>query len=477
LRDLGEHRLKDLAHPFRLFQVVASELPTDFPPLRSLDAHRHNLPIQLTSFIGRTREIAEVKRLLSTARLVTLTGAGGAGKTRLALQAVADMVESHPDGVWLAEFAPIADPALVSKTVASALNVPEQPGRDLTETLVDALQPKALLLILDNCEHLLAGCSDLAAALLRKCRQVRILATSREALGVTGETLWRVPSLSMPENIHRLPRPEELVLYEAVRLFVDRAAATTPGFTITSENASAVALVCQRLDGIPLAIELAAARVKALAVHQIAARLADQFRLLTGGSRTALPRQQTLRGAMDWSHDLLSGTERILLRRLSAFSGGWGLEAAEFVCAGEGVEATVILDLLTSLVDKSLVLAETQHSEVRFRLLEIVRQYSRDRLEESGEAREARSRHLGWHLRLAEEAAPLLRGPHERIWLERLETEHGNLRSALEWNRRETDTERGLRLAAALRRFWEMHGHFTEGRRWLEDLVGGGNAA
>jgi predicted ATPase/class 3 adenylate cyclase len=477
LRDLGEHRLKDLAHPHRLFQVLAPGLPINFPTLRSLDAHAHNLPIQLTSFIGRSREIAEVKRLLGAARLVTLTGAGGAGKTRLALQAAADVVEDYPDGVWLAEFASIADRARIPKTVASALNVSEQPGRDLNETLVDALRPKPLLLILDNCEHLLAACSDLAAELLRKCPQVRILATSREGLGVPGETLWRVPSLSVPESIHRLPPSEELVLYEAVRLFVDRAAATTPGFTVTSENAPAVAQVCRRLDGIPLAIELAAARIKVLAVEQIAARLDDRFRLLTGGSRTALPRQQTLRGAMNWSYDLLSETERVLLRRLSVFAGGWTLEAAESVCAGESVEATEILDLLTSLVDKSLVLAETQHREVRYRLLETVRQYSRDRLEESGEARQARSRHLDWHLRSAEEAAPLLHGPDEGIWLERLETEHDNLRSALERSRRETDAERGLRLAVALRRFWEMRGHFTEGRRWLEDLVARGNTA
>jgi class 3 adenylate cyclase len=272
LRDLGEHRLKDLAHPHRLFQAVAADLLADFLPIRSLDAHRHNLPIQLTSFIGRTQEIAEVKRVLGASRLVTLTGSGGAGKTRLALQVAADVVEGYPDGVWLAELAPIADPALVPKTVASALNVPEQPGRDMADTLVEALRSKALLLVLDNCEHLLAACADLAVAFLRACPQVRILATSREGLGVPGETLWRVPSLSLPD-VHRLPPSEDLVLFEAVRLFVDRAVATTPEFTVTSENAPAVAQVCQRLDGIPLAIELAAARVKVLAVEQIAARL------------------------------------------------------------------------------------------------------------------------------------------------------------------------------------------------------------
>ena len=321
LRDLGEHRLKDLAHQHRLFQVMSADLPAHFPPIRSLDALPNNLPRQLTSFIGRDKEIADVKRLLSTAYLVTLTGSGGAGKTRLALQVAADVVERYPDGIWLIELAPIADPALVPKTVASALNVPEQPGRGMTDTLVDVLRRRTLLLVLDNCEHLLAACAGLTAALLRVCSQVHILATSREGLGVPGETLWRVPSLSLPDA-RRLPTPEDLVLYEAVRLFVDRAKATAPGFGVTSENASAVAQVCHRLDGIPLAIELAAARVNVLAVEQIAARLDDRFRLLTGGSRMVLPRQQTLRAAIDWSYNLLSETERALFGRLSVFSGG-----------------------------------------------------------------------------------------------------------------------------------------------------------
>ena len=349
LRDLGAHRLKDLKDPEHLFQVVHPDLPADFPSLKSLDARSNNLPIQLTSFIGRVREIAEAKMLIRAARLVTLTGSGGAGKTRLALQVAADVVEDYPDGVWLAELAPLADPALVPKTVASALSVPEQPGREMTETLVDALRSKTLLLVLDNCEHLLAACADLAAAVLRACPQVRFLATSREGLGVPGETLWRVPSLSLPDA-RRLPTPEDLVLYEAVRLFVDRATATAPEFEVTSENAPAVAQVCQRLDGIPLAIELAAARVKVLTVEQIATRLDDRFLILTGGSRTLLPRQQTLRATLDWSYDLLSDQEQTLLRRLSVFAGSWTLEAAEAVCAEGGIEASEILNLLTQLV-------------------------------------------------------------------------------------------------------------------------------
>ena len=468
LRDLGEHRLKDLAHSHRLFQVVAADLPAEFPRIRSLDVLSNNLPRQLTSFIGREKEMAEVKRLHSTAYLVTLTGSGGAGKTRLALQVAADVVDAYPDGVWLSEFAPIAEPALVPKTVASALNVPEQPGRDVSETLVDSLRPKTLLLILDNCEHLLAACADLAAALLRACPKVRILATSREGLGVPGETLWRVPSLSLPD-VHRLPSSNELMLYEAVRLFVDRAMATAPAFIVTRENAPAVVQVCRQLDGIPLAIELAAARVKVLSPEQIAARLNDRFRLLTGGSRAALPRHQTLRAAMDWSYDLLTQKEQAALRRLSVFAGGCTLEAAEAVCAGKRVKGQEILDLLTNLADKSLVNAETLGAEVRYRMPETVRQYAQDRLVASKEAAEVRRRHRTWYLDLAERAEARIYGPEQTMGLNRLEVEHDNLRAALGWNTTEDeDAETRLRLTAALHRFWDYRTHWGEGHRWLE---------
>ena len=469
LRDLGAHRLKDLKAPEHLFQAVHPDLAKDFPAIKSLDARPNNLPIQLTSFVGREREIIEVKRLLGAARLVTLTGSGGAGKTRLALQVAADVAEDYPDGVWLVECAPVADPALVPKTVASAMDVPEQPSREITDTLVDVLRPKALLLVLDNCEHLLAACRELSARLLSKCPHVRILATSREGLGVPGETLWRVPSLSMPEDLHHLPPPEKLVLYDSVRLFVDRAVASAPGFMVTGMNAPAVAQVCQRLDGVPLAIELAAARVKVLAVEQIVARLDDRFRLLTGGSHTVLPRQQTLRGAIDWSYNLLSETERAFLRRLSVFSGGWTLEAAEAVCAGGSVETFDVLDLLTSLVDKSLVIAETQRGEARYRLLETIRQYSGDRLVQSREAEDVRKRHRDWYLELAEQAHREWWGPRSQHWSERLETEHDNLRAALQHGKAEKHgAEATARLAGALHWFWHAHGHAGEAREWLE---------
>jgi predicted ATPase len=472
LRDLGTHRLRDLQQPEHLLQVVHPDLPADFPPLKSLDVLPNNLPIQLTSFIGREREKVEVKRLLSASRFLTLTGSGGAGKTRLALQVAAEALEGFPDGVWLVELAALSDPSLVPKMVASALDVPEQPGRALTGTLADSLRGKSVLVILDNCEHLVAACAHLTTALLRACPRLRILATSREALGVAGETTWRVPSLSIPDP-QCLPSLDRLTEYEAVRLFIDRALASAPQFAVTSGNAAAVAQVCHRLDGIPLALELAAARVKVLAVEQIAARLDDRFRLLTGGSRTALPRQQTLRAAMDWSYDLLSQNERAVLQRLSVFVGGCTLEAAEAVCVGDSVEASAILDFLTQLVDKSLVVAETQGGEARYRLLETVRRYGLERLMEAGRAADSRRRHRDWYLALAEQAEPeLLGGPLRDSWLERLETEHDNLRAALQWSKAERDgAEAGLRLAGVLFWFWHTLGHWSEGRGWMEGAL------
>jgi predicted ATPase/class 3 adenylate cyclase len=445
LRDLGPHRLKDLREPEHLFQVVHPDLPADFPRLKSLDVLPNNLPVQLTSFIGREREKAEVRRLLSSTRVLTLTGSGGKGKTRLALQVAAEGLEGFPDGVWLVELAVLSDPSLVPKAVASALGVPEQQGRLLTETLVDGMRGKSVLVILDNCEHLVAACAHLTDVLLRACPNLRILATSREALGVTGETTWRVTSLSLPDP-ERLPPLDQFTEYEAIRLFVARAVAIAPQFAVTNRNALAVAQVCHRLDGIPLAIELAAARVKVLAVEQIAARLDDRFRLLTGGSRTALPRQQTLRAAMDWSYHLLSETERLLLRRLSVFAGGWALDAAEGICTGRNLEATDILDLLTSLVDKSLVQAETHRGEARYRLLETVRQYARDRLVEASEEVDVRTRHRAWYVALAERADREPRGPRQRIW-----RDHDNLRAALVWGKEDPGgAEATLRLVGAL---------------------------
>jgi predicted ATPase/DNA-binding CsgD family transcriptional regulator len=427
-----------------------------------------NLPSSLTSFIGREQAIADVRRLLTTTRLLTLTGAGGSGKTRLAFEVGAEVLEEYPDGVFAVEFAPLSDPDLVPQAAASVLGVPEHTGRSLTESLVHYLRPRNGLLILDNCEHLVSACAALAHALLRGCPSLRIISTSREGLRVAGELTYGVPPLSLPEP-DRLPPPESLMQFEAVRLFAARAAFSRPGFTITDSNAATVVQVCRRLDGMPLAIELAAARVRVLAVEQIAARLDDRFQLLTGGSRTVLPRHQTLQAAMDWSYDLLSEPERALFRRLSVFAGGWILEAAEAICPGEGIEAAAVLDLLTSLADKSLVLVETRTGEPRYRLLETIRQYSRTRRGMSGEAAAVQRRHGDWYLALAERAEAELRGPRQEAWLERLEVEHDNLRAALEWSAAQPlDTDAEMKLAGALRWFWFIRGYWSEGRRRLE---------
>ncbi len=490
LRDLGLHRLKDLSRPEQVFQVVHPDLPTDFSPLRSLNnpEYPNNLPQQVTSFIGREAEVAHIKALLGSHRMLTLAGAGGAGKTRLALQAAADLLDGVRDGVWLVEFASLTDPGLVPHSVAEVLGVREEPDQPIAKTLVSSLREKHLLLVLDNCEHVLAACAFFVADLLRACPGVVILATSREALGVAGEQTYRIPSLSLPDP-KRTYTVEALSQYEAVRLFIDRAGLSHPSFAVTSQNAPAVAQICARLDGIPLAIELAAARVKVLSAEQIGTRLDDRFHLLTGGSRTSLPRQQTLKAAIDWSYDLLTPSEKTLLCRLSVFSGGWTLAAAEAVCADAGsdppekIDTMDVLDLLAGLVDKSLAVYEDgDQGQDRYRLLETVRQYGRDRLDESGRADEVQARHQAFFLAFAENAEMRMNGREQMVWLDRLEAEHDNLRGALEWclgekgaegqearreASKEAKVEAGLRLSGALGSFWIGHGYYSLGWRWL----------
>ncbi len=518
LLDLARHHLKDLQEPERIWQIVADGLRIEFPPLRSLHELPNNLPATLTSFVGREREIAQVKSLLASTRLLTLTGPGGTGKTRLAVQVAEDLLEEYQDGVWLVELASLTHGAFLSQAVAAALCLREEPGRPLAETLSEYLAGKTILLLLDNCEHLLEECAPLVQSLLRGSRTVSVLATSREPLGIAGEQTWRVPSLSVPAPSRGGMDASALLQYEAVHLFLERATLVQPAFALTDENVAAVCELCRQLDGIPLAIELAAARVKATSVEQITARLNDRFRLLTGGSRTALPRQQTLRGLIDWSYDLLSEEERAALCRCSVFSGGWTLEAAEAVCAstegekgrrgeeespesgpstfnrgaqprhrseGLGQPSTQsshlspltshltsydLLDLLTQLVDKSLITYEERGGAGRYSMLETVRAYAREKLEESGTAAETRARHRAYFLRMATEADQWLTGPDQARWLDQVDREHDNVRAALDGNMA-NDPDAALRMAAALGRFWSIRGYLTEGRKWLKQAL------
>jgi non-specific serine/threonine protein kinase len=424
-----------------------------------------NLPAARSSFVGREREMAEVERELARRRLLTLTGAGGSGKTRLALEVARGLAGAYANGAWLVQLAPLSEGALVPKAVAGALDVPERPGEPLTDTLADVLRGRRLLLILDNCEHLLEAAARLVDVLLDTCPRLQILATSREAIGVEGEARWLVPPLSVP-GPRGTPSSEEAS--ESVRLFVERARGRDPSFSLDPEDALAVAEICRKLEGVPLAIELAAARVGTLSVGQISERLGASLDLLTRGGRTAEPRQRTLRGTLDWSHDLLSEWEKIVFRRLSTFAGGWTLEAAEAVASGEGVEEEVILDLLSELVEKSLVVTEERHgNRVRHRMLQPVRQYAREKLGEGGESETVLCRHAEYFLALAEETRPRLRGPEDAEWLERLEREHDNMRAALSWAL-EREVELALRLAGVLGTFWHVRSHSEDGRKWLE---------
>jgi predicted ATPase len=467
LADLGSHRLRDLSAPERVWQLQHPSLPGSHPPLKSLDCLPTNLAPQVTSFIGREREIAKVKELLSGTRLLTLTGSGGTGKTRLALQVAAEGLEEYPDGVWLAELAPINDPDLVTQTVAEAMTVLEAPGQPILKTLLDSVKGKRCLLLLDNCEHLLEASANLADALLHGCPKLQVLATSREALGIAGESTYRVPSLSVP-GLHQTQTPEGLIDFESVRLFVERAKAVRSDFEVTPRNAPSLAAVCHRLDGIPLALELAAARVTAMPVEQIETRLDGCFRLLTGGSRTAMPRQQTLRALIDWSYDLLNDQERTLLSRISVFQGGWRLESAEEVCVGGGVEKHDVLDLLSSLVGKSLVVYIENEGVARYRLLETVRQYALDRQEESGQADALREKHLNHFLAFAHQAASHLKGADQAEWFRRLDEEHENLRTTLQRSVANVESSADLQLCGDLMRFWMTRGFLSEGRVWSE---------
>lgn len=467
MRNLGQHRLKDLARPLHLYQLVVPDLPSDFPPLRTLSILPNNLPSMLTSFVGRERELADIKERLSRNRLVTLVGVGGCGKTRLALQVAADLFDVYPDGVWLVELTTLTDPALISHTVSAILGLREEPGRPILQILIDYLRSKRLLLVTDNCEHLLRETAGLTHTLLHACPTLHILATSREPLHVKGEVTYRVTSLRVPETSDI--SVEQLLKYEAAQLFIDRAVPVLPSFTLPPERAKIVATICRRLDGIPLAIELAASRVRALSLEQIAERLDDRFRLLTGRFRVDVPQHQTLQATMDWSHDLLSPREQVALRRLSVFSGGLTLEAAEEVCGSDPLADAEIFDLITYLVDKSLV--QYQPEDTRYDLLETVREYAWNKLQEAGEVDKVSARHLAFFVNLSEAAGMRLRTDEAARWLDRIEVEHENLRGALRSSMDGDEVASAARIGGAVWWFWLVRGHWSEGRDWLERIL------
>jgi predicted ATPase/serine/threonine protein kinase/Tfp pilus assembly protein PilF len=464
-----EDRLASMTEARQEIEEEIAQRSVSYDTPRPSARHRsvpNNLPLRLASFVGRKTQIADVKRLLTETRLLTLTGVGGCGKTRLAVEVGGELLRDFPDGVWLIELGPLSDGTRVPQALATALGQKEQPGRTLVETLIDCLQGEQVLLLLDGCEHLLAACAELTQTLLRADPELRVMATSREGLGIAGETIYQVPSLAVPPEKAEARRLEE---WEAAELFADRARAASTDFELTKHNAEAVVQVCRRLDGIPLAIELAAARVRVLPVEEIARRLGDRFHLLTGGNKTALPRHQTLRALVDWSYNLLTAPEQALLRRLSVFSGGWTLDAAEEVCAGDGIAEWEVLDLHSRLVNKSLVEMRTsgrgRETKARYRMLETLREYGRDRLIEAGEVPVVRRRHRDFFLKLAEEAEPHLRGFQQTSWFIRLGREHANLRVAFDTcAEEESDPELGLRLAGALGRYWMVRGHWSEGR-------------
>jgi predicted ATPase/class 3 adenylate cyclase len=431
LRDLGEHRLRDLSRSERVFQLSHQSLPGSFPPLRSLESYPTNLPAQTTGFVGREAEMRETATALADRRVVTLTGVGGVGKTRLALQVAADVLPLFPDGVFIVELGGVSDPAAVDESVATTLLVQQQPGQTITDSLLSFLASKHLLLLLDNCEHLLEAIARLVGRILALAPDLRVLATSREALRIDGEQVMTVPSLGLPSDV---ASPDLVAASEAARLFVERARATRPEFALTADNASAVTQLCRRLDGVPLAIELAAARVRSMAPKEIAERLDQRFRLLTGGTRTAASRHQTLRRAIDWSYDALEQVEQTLLGRLAVCLGGFDLPAAEAIGASDAIDALDLDDALGRLVDKSLVLATDLGGSTRYKMLETIREYALERLAATGETSDVRMRHAVYYTDFAEQAGAGLKGPQERTWLARIEDEIDNLRAAVMWS-------------------------------------------
>jgi predicted ATPase/class 3 adenylate cyclase/DNA-binding CsgD family transcriptional regulator len=470
LRDVGSHRLKDLARPERVYQLDHPDLPADFPPVRSLDIFTHNLPVQRTSFIGRAAEMAQLRALLRESALVTVTGAGGCGKTRLALQVAAEVVADWPDGVWLVDLAAVRDASGVLGQVADVIGARETPGVSLHAAVVARLALRRALIVLDNCEHVVEDTARLVNDLLDGCPAVRLLATSRQPLGVDGELTWRLPSLPVPAD----DGPAGIVSVsacEAGQLFVERARRARAGFELSERNAAAVGEICRRLDGIPLAIELAAARTRVLTPAQIADGLSERFRLLTGSTRSALPRQQTLQASVDWSYGLLTAPEQAVFRSLAVFAGSFDFNAAEQVCTDGTVQAHQVLDLLSLLIDKSLVVVDDSGEQARYRLLETLRLYALQRLRAVSEEQAAHARHLDYYTSLATRSDTQLRRSRQAEWLARVALEYPNLRAALAWTRDRGDSEGLLRLATALGPAWAIIGPWAEGRSYLDSAL------
>jgi predicted ATPase/class 3 adenylate cyclase len=454
LRRLGEFRLRDLAEPELIYQLTHADLPADFPPIRTLAKRATNLPVQVSSFIGRQQELAEVRALVASSRLVTLTGAGGCGKTRLGLQVAAGLLDRTGDGVWLVDLAAVTGENAVAPVICQVLGITRQPGRPALEALLDALAPQDMLIMLDNCEHLIGGCAKAADAIVRGCPQVRLVATSREPLGIGGEAIYQVPPLSLPgPGQTGVPAAESS---DAVALFIERAKTQGTSLPVDQATAPLVVSICRRLDGLPLAIELAAARLRSLSLSDLHGRLDQRFRLLTGGSRTALARQQTLQATVEWSYSLLHRAEQSLLSRLSVFAEGFDLDAAEAVCAPGDIETFEVTGLLGSLVDKSLVVAEPAGAALRYRLLETIRQFAAERLAETGDDQAVvEASHCAHYLGVAEAAAPHLTGPEQGRWLARLDADQANLRHAAAHAARDPNrTQEVLRFGVALRRYW-----------------------
>ncbi|HAY33615.1 MAG TPA: tetratricopeptide repeat protein [Ignavibacteria bacterium] len=465
-RDLGERRLKDLIRPIKLFQPLAEGIISEFPPLKTLDARPNNLPLQLSSFIGREDEISTLKKLLSESRLITLIGSGGSGKTRLSLQAGADLIDKYINGVWFIDLAALQDGNLIYLKIAESIGLNEQQGKSIEENIYDYIKDKELLIILDNCEHLINDCANLCMNFLRHSSKMKILATSREALKCHGEILLNVPPLKFPVPKDN-PAPEKLVQYEAVRLFIERALSVSSNFRVNNENASALAGICFQLDGIPLAIELAAARVKILPLEKIYEKLSDRFRLLTGGSRTMLPRQQTLSAMIDWSYDLLNEKEKLLFERLSVFSGGWTLEAAEKICSDEMIEEFEVIDILSGLIEKSLVVSKDTENEIRFNMLVTIRQYALNKIKDGNNIF---SKHFFYFKDTGNYAMHISKGLDQKKYIDIMESETDNIRAAINWGT-DNETEETFRFINNLSEFWRIKGYYSEGYQTCKNIL------